>query len=119
MRFKWPRGVDETLLIGESGAAGFVRPADFQSIVKASEREAAGNLARAASVLLESSPKKGIHDDDIPLSVRMSGQSCTSRISTNTELGHHRFSEIEPWSARTMCFRNLTFLQCRCEKRVT
>ncbi len=39
--------------------------------------EAARNLARAASVLLKSSPKKGIHREDIPLSIGMSGQFCT------------------------------------------
>ncbi len=42
-----------------------------------SVREAARNLATAASVLLESSPKKRIHRHDIPLSLRMSGQFCT------------------------------------------
>jgi len=38
-----------------------------------------GTQARAASVLLKSSPKKGTHFDDIPPFVRLSGQSCTDR----------------------------------------
>src|ERR1019366_1278482 len=32
-------------------------------------------------------PKKRIHADHIPLSLRRSGQFCTNRISTNTESG--------------------------------
>ena len=43
------------------------------------KREATRNSARAASVLLKSSPKKGIHCDDIPPYLRMSGQFCTNR----------------------------------------
>jgi len=78
----WPRGRSD----------GFCADGGFSIIsVSFREREAARNLARAASVLLKSSPKKRIHGDDIPLSLRMSGQFCTNRISTNSELGHHRF----------------------------
>jgi hypothetical protein len=43
------------------------------------KREATRNAARAASVLLKSSPKKRIRSDDIPPSLRMSGQFCTNR----------------------------------------
>jgi hypothetical protein len=39
--------------------------------------EATRKLTRVASVLLESSSKKRAYADDIPLFVRMSGQSCT------------------------------------------
>src|SRR5271169_1868149 len=45
------------------------------------KREAKRNSARAASVLLKSSPKKRIRSHDIPPSLRMSGQSCTNRDS--------------------------------------
>jgi|ERR1019366_569936 hypothetical protein len=38
-----------------------------------------GTQSRAASVPLKSSPKKGIHHDDIPPHLRMSGQFCTNR----------------------------------------
>jgi hypothetical protein len=43
------------------------------------KREATRNSARAASVLLKSSPKKRIHLNDIPPYIRMSGQFCTNR----------------------------------------
>ena len=55
-----------------------MRPADFRSNSVSFREKGRRDLARAASVLLKSFPKKGTHDDDIPLSLRMSGQFCTS-----------------------------------------
>ncbi len=60
------------LLISRLWASGF-------------QREAAQNLARAAPVMLKSSPKKRIHSEDIPLPLGPSGQFCTSWISIRIE----------------------------------
>ena len=55
-----------------------MRPADLRSKSVSFREKGRRDLARAASVPLKSFPKKGTHDDDIPLSLRMSGQFCTS-----------------------------------------
>ena len=58
-------------------------------------------------MLLKSSPKKRIHDHDIPLSLRMSGHFCTSRISINTQLARTPFfRKLRPWSDKTVWFRH-------------
>ena len=60
----------------------------------------------AASVLLKSSPKKGIHPGDIPLSLRMSGQFCTTRISINTGIRASLFLlELKSWSTKSSSYR--------------
>jgi len=56
------------------------RPADFRSNSVSFGEKGRRDLARAASVPLKSFPKKGTHDDDIPLSLRMSGQFCPTPI---------------------------------------
>ena len=57
-------------------------------------------------MLLKSSPKKGIHPDHIPLSLGMSGQFCTNRISINPGIRASLFSlELKGWSTKSSSYR--------------
>jgi hypothetical protein len=66
------------------------RGIEYGGLSIASQKEAARSLARAASVLLKSSPKKRIHADNISLTLGVSGQFCTNWISTGEESGHYQ-----------------------------